>query len=109
MRFRAGDTGEFFGFFFFFFGGVLLQMCSCALPSLWKGRLRKDICAAVSLLSRRAPCNCPMLEENGLFIIFKHQGGKGEKLIFFFLLILGCFCSVTQSDVTGGGVSAAFA
>lgn len=68
---------------FFFFGGVLLQMCCCALPSLWKGGLRKDICSAVSLLSRRASCNCPMLEKNGVFIIFKHQGGEGKKLIFF--------------------------
>lgn len=83
-------------------------MCSSALPSLWKGRLRKDICSAVRLLSRGAPCKCPMLEKNGIFIIFKQQGGEGEMLIFF-LQILGCFCSVTQSDVTGGGVSAAFA
>lgn len=72
------------GILWIFFGGVLLQMFSCALLSLWKGRLKKDICSAVSLLSKRAPCNCPMLEKHGVFIIFKHRGGEGEKLIFFF-------------------------
>lgn len=58
-------------------------MCSSALPSLWNGRLRKDICSAVRLLSRGAPCKCSLLEKNGIFIIFKQQGGEGEMLVFF--------------------------